>query len=518
MPTLVCVPIAVEDHARALEDAHHARLAGADLVEFRLDASFDGSEPGIDPCLRLVRDCPLPCIATCRPTWEGGHYDGDEPERVALFERLGTSEQPPRYIDVELAAYTRSMNLRQKVDLAIAHEKQQRPITTGLILSLHDFETRPADLSRRLLQLREQHRAAIHKIAFRARSVRDNIELFDILRHRDRPTIALGMGRFGLMSRVLAPKFGALLTFASLYPTTTTAPGQPTIADLLGLYRFRNIGPHSKVFGIVGDPVEHSRSPAMHNAAFEHTGFDGVYLPMPVTPGYESLKATLAELLAYEPLHLAGVSVTMPHKESLVRLAKEMGWHIDALAERCGSANTLVRDDTGVRVLNTDGPAVVRCLQRAGLALPGSTALVLGAGGMARSAAFALADAGANLLIHNRTADRAAELAERLPRARHVASLEGLPGVDAVVHCTPVGMADGPEPQGLPMSALAMGKALLVETIYHPRQTPLVLAARERGLRVIDGLDVLVEQAGKQFRAFTGRDAPATLLHEAAKG
>lgn len=518
MPTLVCVPIAVEDPALALEDARHARLAGADLVEFRFDSYFDGDEQRIGPCVGLVRDCPLPCIATCRPTWEGGHYDGDEPERVALFEHLGTADHPPTYLDAELAAYTRSMNLRQKIDLAIAHEKQQRPIDTGLILSLHDFKGRPADLSRRLLTMRDQHRAAVHKVAFHARSIRDNLELFEILRHRDRPTIALGMGRHGLMGRVLAPKFGALLTFASLRSTTTTAPGQPTIAELLGLYRFRSIGPCTRVFGIVGDPVEHSRSPAMHNAAFEHAGFDGVYLPLPVAPGYESLKATLTELLAYEPLHLSGLSVTMPHKENLVRMAREQGWRMDALAERCGSANTLVREGESARVLNTDGPAVVRCLERAGVPASGASVLVLGAGGMARSAAYALADAGADVLVHNRTADRATELADRLPRARHVASLEGLPSVDAIVQCTPVGMADGPEPDGLPMPSASLGKSLLVETIYHPRQTPLVLAANERGLRVVEGLDVLVEQAGEQFRTFTGRDAPDSLLREAAPG
>lgn len=518
MPTLVCVPIAVDDPARALEDAHHARLAGADLVEFRLDSYYEGDEPRIEPCVQLVRECPLPCIATCRPTWEGGHYDGDEPQRLALFERLGTADHPPTYLDVELAAYTRSMNLRQKVDLAIAHEKQQRPVTTGLILSLHDFEGRPADLSRRLLTLRDQGRAAVHKVAFRARSVRDNLELFEILRHRDRPTIALGMGPYGLMSRVLAPKFGALLTFASLRPTTTTAPGQPTIAELLGLYRFRGLGPGTRVYGVVGEPVEHSRSPAMHNAAFEHAGHDGVYLPLPVAAGYESLKATLAELLAYEPLHLSGLSVTMPHKENLVRLARERGWAIDPLAERCGSANTLVREGASVRVLNTDGPAVARCLERAGVSLAGASVLVLGAGGLARSVAHALAEAGASVHVHNRTADRADALAAALPRARALASLDHLLDVDAVVQCTPVGMAGGPEPEGLPMPPAALGRALLVETIYHPRQTPLVVAAHARGLRVVEGLDVLVEQAAGQSRAFTGRDAPPALLREAALG
>lgn len=517
MPTLVCVPIAVHDPGQALADANHARLAGADLVEFRLDSFFDGDEATLNPCVTLVEGSPLPCIATCRPTWEGGEYDGEEAPRIALFERLGTARHAPRYLDVELAAYTRSMNLRQKVDLSIDHHKQQREMTTGLILSLHDFEGRPATLARSLLALREQKNAAIHKVAFRARSLRDNLELFDLLAHRDRPTIALGMGTYGLMSRVLAPKFGGFLTFASLRPASTTAPGQPTIAELLTLYRFRSISRSTKVFGIVGDPVEHSRSPAMHNAGFERVGFDGVYLPLPVAPGYESLKATLTELLAHDGLDLTGLSVTMPHKQHLVRLAREQGWAVDELAERCGAANTLVRERDSIRVINTDGPAVVECLAHSGLALHDAPVLVLGAGGMAQAAAFALADAGARVHVHNRTARHARELARALPGGVHLETLDGVPPMRAIVQCTPFGMAGGPAPGESPMSGDALHDAMIVETVYHPRDTPLVQAATARGLRVIDGLDILVTQAAAQFRAFTGHDAPIHLLRQAAQ-
>lgn len=517
MPTLLCVPIAVDDVHKALEDAQHARLAGADMVEFRLDSFFDGDEERIEPCVKLIEQSPLPCIATCRPTWEGGHYDGSDQDRIALFERLGTASHPPRYIDVELAAYTRSMNLRQKVDISVQHDKQQREMTTGLILSMHDFEGRPATLTRQLLSLREQRNAAVHKVAFRARSLRDNIELFDILAHRDRPTIALGMGAFGLLSRVLAPKFGGFLTFASLHAQGTTAPGQPTISDLLNLYRFRSISRATKVFGIVGDPVEHSKSPAMHNASFERVGFDGVYLPMPVAEGYESLKATLTELLGYGPLDLTGLSVTMPHKANLVRLAREQGWMLDALADRAGAANTLVRDGSGIRVMNTDGPAVVSCLKNAGVDLDGAPILILGAGGMASSCAYALSDAGARVHIHNRTAQRGQQLANHVANASFVESLDGLPPMRAIVQCTAQGMADGPDAEALAMPADALGDAVIVETVYHPLETPLVKAATARGLRVIDGLDVLVTQAAAQFEAFTGAPASVDLFREVAR-
>lgn len=496
MTTLVCVPIAVDTPEQALADAQHAQLAGADMVEFRLDAFIEEASQ-IDACVKLVADSPLPCIATCRPSWEGGEYEGDEPTRLALFERLSEAEHAPRYIDIELAT------------------KAKPNVGDGLILSTHDFEGRPANLTRQLLQLRDSP-AAVHKIAFRARSLRDNLELFDILTQRDRPTIALGMGAYGLMSRVLAPKFGGFLTFASLKPETTTAPGQPTIAELLSLYRFKSITRTTKVFGIVGDPVEHSRSPAMHNAGFERVGFDGVYLPLPVAPGYESLKATLTELLASDSLDLMGLSVTMPHKENLLRLAREQGWAIDDLAGRCGAANTLLRDSDTIRVMNTDGPAVVGCLERAGVEWNDAPVLVLGAGGMAQAAAFALADAGAIVHIHNRTAERARDLASKIENATHLDSLDNPPSMRAIVQCTPIGMAGGPAPGESPIPTDALSDAAIVETVYHPRETPLVKAATARGLRVIDGLDVLVTQAAAQFRAFTGHDAPTDLFREAS--
>lgn len=503
MTTLVCVPIAVDTPEQALADARHAQLAGADLVEFRLDAFFEEASQ-IDACVKLVAASPLPCIATCRPSWEGGEYDGDETVRAELFERLSTAENPPKYIDIELAASTRP---------AIAPGEN----APGLILSTHDFEGRPATLTRQLLTLRDDATASVHKIAFRARSLRDNLELFDILAQRDRPTIALGMGAYGLMSRVLAPKFGGFLTFASLKPEGTTAPGQPTIAELLNLYRFKSITRTTKVFGIVGDPVEHSRSPAMHNAGFERVGFDGVYLPLPVATGYESLKATLTELLASDTLDLMGLSVTMPHKENLVRLAREQGWAVDALAERCGAANTLVRDSDSIRVMNTDGPAVVECLTRAGVGAKDAPVLVLGAGGMAQAAAFALADAGAKIHIHNRTTERARDLSDKIDGAVHLESLDNLPPMHAIVQCTPLGMADGPAPGESPIPDDALGDATIVETVYHPRETPLVQAATARGLRVIDGFDVLVTQAAAQFQAFTDHNAPVDLFREAAK-
>src|SRR5207253_9106840 len=192
-----------------------------------------------------------------------------------------------------------------------------------------------------ILEQLNQSQARIVKIVWLARSIRDNIEAFEILQNRQKPTIALCMGEAGLISRVLAKKFGGFLTFASLRDESATAPGQITIHDMKGLYRWDAITPSTKVYGVVAHPVMHSMSPAIHNAGFNAVGHEGVYLPMLVNPGYESFKAFMESFLAFEGLDLSGLSVTIPHKENALRYLQEKGADLDPLAVRIGAVNTI---------------------------------------------------------------------------------------------------------------------------------------------------------------------------------
>lgn len=539
--TLLCVPLMVDDVDDALDAARLAKDRGADLVEFRIDRLFHGhgDDDGQRRALRLTRESPLPCIITCRPTYEGGEYDGEDANRVSLFEHLATSDHPPRYIDVELAAYTRSANLRQKVNLTVDHDKQQRHIGTSLILSTHDFETRPPDLLRRLAAMRAEHACRVIKLAFRARSLRDNLELFDLLAERDRPMIALAMGDFGVMSRVLAPKFNAFLTFAALDGHPGTAPGQPTLGELLGLYRFRSITPHTRVYGIIGWPVAHSMSPHVHNAVFRSLGHDAVYLRLPVQAGddgaasYESLKATLPLLIDHPRLHFAGASVTIPHKESLVRLALELGWSIDPDAAAMGAANTVTvdRDSAGgvtrVHVCNTDAPAAVESLQQHG-PIAGRRVLVLGTGGVSRAIAFALARAGAEVLAHGRSMQRTQLFAQDVAKASRgsvhaVASPVDAagPALHAIVNGTPVGMISGPDPAGTPVDLDALVAAhvtpVVFDTVYNPVETPLLAAARRLALPTVDGVAMFTRQAARQAQLWTDSHPPIGLIEQVVR-
>ncbi len=542
--TLLCASIMVHDADQALRDAHEADDHGADLVEFRVDEFFPGEQGDAETkaLVALLARSPLPCIVTCRPASEGGAYDGSDAARIALFERLANTkpgpavrvdgrdlpEHPPTYIDVEHATLARSANIRQKIGLAIRHEGQRRDLATGLILSTHDHAGRPADLTRRVAAMAGVPEATAIKVAYRARSIRDCLELLDLPAHLGHPTIALGMGEFGLLSRVLAPKFGGLLTFASLRPADATAPGQPTIRELLDLYRFRVIGASTSVYGVVGYPLEHSLSPLVHNAGFDAAGHDAVYLPLPI-PGapdpddaYLSLKATLLELIAHPRLGFRGASITYPHKEGALRLARERGWSIDPACAAIGAANTLVRDGDSWSVLNTDAPALARAMERRAIDLEGASVLILGAGGMARAAACACASAGARVGVLARRPDRAARLAADLAPSCPRGVIRATEGDGAVrgrwrvvINATPVGMRAGPDPGGMPIDLARLGLApgaTVVDAVYNPIDTPFLRGARTLGASTIDGATIFAEQAALQFEAWTERAAPRSLF------
>ncbi len=524
MTTLLCVPILVEKIPEALRDAEDARDAGADLIEWRVDQLVPGavSDTAIDQVKTLVEKSPLACIVTCRRSEEGGSFDGPESGRRALVDALLEMDQPPRYVDLELAFLDGPDGP--------ASAWSDRVPETGLIASTHDFDGRPASLMRTIASMREDERPRIQKIAYRARSLRDNLELFDLLREADRPMIALAMGEFGLMSRLLAPKFGGFLTFASLRETEATAPGQPTIEELTGLYRFRSVRPSTRVYGVAGWPVAQSKSPLVHNGGFDAIGHDGLYVPLPVPEEWEHFKATMSALLDSTSLDFGGCSVTVPHKTHLVRLARERmeagepGWSIDAVSNACGAANTLVVRGGTYEVRNTDGSGAVGALTDALGSLSGLRIAVVGAGGVGRAIAAAVLDAGAEVCLMNRTAETAESVAAELGTALDASDRilgTGLGAVatwacDAYVQCTSVGMTGGPAPDAAPFDAsvarAVSGNAAMFETVYTPLDTPLMHAARAEGMRLINGLDLFVRQAETQFRLWTGSDAPPGLF------
>jgi 3-dehydroquinate dehydratase/shikimate dehydrogenase len=491
---MLCVSLMPETTAEALEGLAEAARAGV-WAEVRLDAmrEFD--------LARLLASPPCPVIVTYRPRREGGRYDGPEPARLEVLRqaaRLGA-----RCIDVE------HDTLSGLGDVPPAR----------VIVSYHNFAETPADLAAIHARLAATG-AAVVKVAVMANHILDTVAVLRILRDARTPTIALSMGPRGVITRILAPKFGGFLTYAA--PGTAlpvcsrganlrgakghneAGPGQVSLAEMRDLYRADRIGRATRLYGVIANPIGHSLSPRIHNAAFAETGLDAVYLPLWVEGDPAAFVRAMREF------EFDGYSVTIPHKQAVMAAVDE----IEPLARRIGAINTIQRRPDGrLFATNTDwtaGLAAIEAVVGAGW-VRGKRALVLGAGGVGRAMAFGLSDRGAFVTLTDVDTSRAGALAKEIGAEAHTFDeVFGRP-YDILLNCTPVGMH--PKTAASPVSPEFLRQEMVVyDAVYNPLETRLIREARAAGCRTVPGVEHFVRQAVEQFELWTGRPAPVETM------
>ena len=477
---LLCVSLMPETTEEAL--ASLDRVAGrADLAEIRLDAmqTFD-----LD---RLLAAPPCPIIVTFRPAREGGLYHGPEDDRLQTLRRA--ARLGARYIDVEHDA---------------VHGLGDVP-PERVIVSYHNFDSTPEDLAGLHYRM-AQSGAGTVKVAVTARHILDTVPVLRLLQGATVPTVALSMGERGVLTRILAPKFGALFTYAADDTGPEAAPGQLTLDRMRTLYRADRLGPSTEVYGVVADPVGHSLSPQIHNAAFAETACDAVYLPLWVEGD------PAAFVRAMQEFAVGGYSVTIPHKQTVMAAADE----IEPLARRIGAVNTLQRRAGGrMFATNTDwtaGLSAIEAVVGEGW-LQGRRALQLGAGGVGRAMAFGLVERGARLTLADLDAERAEALAGELGAETCPADTVADVPCDLLLNCTPVGMHPKTDASPVPRGMLREGM-VVYDAVYNPAETRLLREAREAGCRTVSGLDHFVRQAVEQFELWTGRPAPVERMRQ----
>jgi 3-dehydroquinate dehydratase/shikimate dehydrogenase len=307
--------------------------------------------------------------------------------------------------------------------------------------------------------------------------------------------VCMSMGEQGFISRVLGVRAGSIFTFASAIAGEETAPGQVTAQELRNMYRIEQVDPATRVYGVAGDPVAHSLSPAIMNAAFRRENVNAVYLALHAKT-IKDLITCVREI----PIH--GLSITMPYKQAILPYLDNTDTH----TTKVGACNTVVRAQDGkLYGFNTDTAGVVRPLERRLSTLDGARILVLGAGGAARAAVFGLKERGAEVYILNRSAAPAQKLA-RQARARSIkrADMKKL-AFDVIINATPVGMGNTHE---TPLQEKEINARYVFDMIYDPGETRLLKLARERGAQVIPGIEMFVQQAARQFEIWTGKPAP----------
>ncbi len=437
-------------------------------------------------------------LATCRRSAGGGAFSGSVEEQLALL--LGMARSGAALADLELESLQEISSERlQRFGRELARTG------AALLVSAHDF-TGTGDLDRTLDRLQALAPGVFYKVVSTAESLADNLRMLRFLEQRSRelPVVGMCMGPAGLPSRVLNLRAGSLWTFAAASSGAATAPGQVPARVLREQFRTAQLSAATRIYGVAGNPVGHSLSPAMHNAAFRAAGIDAVYLPLHTT--------TIDDLLALtRGLPIAGLSVTMPWKVEILPKLDE----VDPLAAAIGAVNTVVRrEDGSLWGTNTDAAAIAEPLAER-LSLRGVPILILGAGGAARAAAFALRQAGAEVWILNRTRAAAEQLARET--GARIADTAYAGRFAVVLNATPAGMSGGGLEAELPVEPAALdGVQVVFETVYRPVDTPLVRTARALGIPVVTGLEMFVHQGVRQWLLWTGhRMAPVAAMRAA---
>jgi 3-dehydroquinate dehydratase / shikimate dehydrogenase len=460
---------------RAARDA----VQEADMVELRLDGIADVDVAGALAGRRL------PALVTCRPRWEGGVFDGSEDERRRILEQAIAAGA--EYVDIEWAAGFETL-------VASAGN-------TRVVLSNHDFDGVPADLIDRCRAMRAVG-APFIKMAFRAHRLSDCLHVFSVTREGN--AVGIAMGAPGVATRVLAARFGSVWTYAG----NNVAPGQIAASRLLRTFRYRAIGADTEIYGVVGNPVLHSLSPAMHNAAFAAIAMDAVYVPFEAVDFGDFMKFA-------DRIGVMGASVTIPFKvDALARAQK-----CDDTARAIGAANTLRREDDIWEATNTDADGFMAPLLELEAAnrfkLSGTHASILGAGGSARAVVHGLQKHGVEVTIHARRPEQAGELAEAMGVA--VGSWPPGPGTwDILVNCTSLGLRPSTAEES-PLPGGPFGGALVYDLIY-THETRLMREARAAGCITIGGLPMLKAQAERQFEWWTGTEPPLGSMEEGVAG
>ena len=492
----ICAVIAEESLAAAKEAIGRA-AAVADLIELRLDYLRDFDFSRLDHLRQLLEEKPLPVILTCRDVEEGGVQKIDDELRYRLL--CEGARQIADYCDIEAAHYERFVSYS--------------PDISRLIVSYHDFTGTPDTLERIYEQLIRQP-AAVCKIATRANTVTDTLMTFRLLRRAaadNRTLLALAMGEAGLITRLLGPSRGSFLTFGALESDRRSAPGQVSCVDLRDLYRLGKITRETTVTGILGKPVGHSVSPAIHNSAFAARGLDFVYLPIEVEDLDEFFTRFVRPASREIDWDMRGFSVTIPHKVAVIPLLDE----VDEIAAAIGAVNTVVVDGDRLTGYNTDASGATVPLLGA-LPLTGRRCGVIGAGGAARAVVYGLCRQGAEVTIYARDREKVKSLAAYFDCSASTLDALEADRPEILINTTPVGMHGHSEEESpVPPDALKT-QPVVYDLIYNPVETRLLREARAAGCQTIGGLDMLIAQAALQFELWTGSKPDTQVMKQAA--
>jgi 3-dehydroquinate dehydratase/shikimate dehydrogenase len=481
---MIIVSITGPSMAEALAQVTGSLLY-ADMFEFRLDLM---TKPNI---ARLILSTRKPTIATCRPVREGGAFTGSERERIGMLELA--SVFGASYVDIELGSSPRIM------EEFVRRRKETKVIVSHHLLDGTLFNTN------RIYKALHATGADVIKLAYEAEDAYENQLAFEFLGRAkaDRQkAVAIALGEAGEPSRILYKKFGGWATYASTEDGKSATQGQIPASQLRGLYRAEQITTGTKVFGVVGDPVKQSKGVFIHNPLFRRAKKNAVYCRFQVS----DIEKFIHRIVP----HLEGFSVTLPHKQSVMRYLDR----VDSTAKAIGAVNTVIRSGKKLAGTNTDAPGALDAIEKV-MTVRGKRMLILGAGGAARAIAYEAKQRGADVIISNRTPARGRQFAEEFGVG--YAKWTSLRNVefDILVNATSVGMV--PRVNESPVSKAILKKKVVFDAVYNPPMTKLLREAKNVGARIIQGTEMYLNQAALQSEMCTGQAPDLSVMRRLLK-
>ena len=459
----------------------------ADLIEIRLDYLKSSQYKNIQ---RAIKKSKKHFIITCRKKNEGGFFEGSEKQRLKIIEKF--MDIPADYADIEYSSD------KESIKNLILNKKK-----TKVIISYHNFRRIPDNITSIYNEIKKLKPDLI-KIVANANSVADNFKIFDIIKtakRENKEIISFCMGSYGQFSRILSIILGSRITYASVGKGKESAGGQLTTKEMIDYYRIKELNNNTQIFGLIGNPVEHSWSHIIHNAAFKKMKLNAVYLKFRVD--------RLEEFIVYfKKLSIGGFSVTTPHKIAIMRYLDE----IDKKSEEIGAVNTIVARDGKLIGYNTDCDGAMQAL-KAKTKVNGKKIVLLGAGGSARAVSYGLKESGAEIVILNRNLENARLLAKQF--GCDYGSLDDLKKFyyDVLINTTLIGMY--PDTGYSPIKKdLILKGSVVFDIVFNPFKTKLLQDAEKVGCKIINGLDMLINGAALQFKLWTNRNAPRDLMEK----